>query len=104
MKKAVFLLLTTPIVWICAVTMLPLLMTHVPYLGFNCGSLSCAAGSLESFMVWTGFSLLVIGMVMGCAWESLQPSRQKIVYIPQSYHEAHAQQQVSPIQGHIHPT
>jgi hypothetical protein len=111
MKKAVFLLLTTPIVWICVITLFPLIMIHIPYLGLNCGSLSCAAGSLEQFMIWTAFSLLMIGMIMGCAWESLQMhtkvdqvvSRQKIIYIPQSYQYTNAQQQISPIQGHIHP-
>lgn len=102
MKKAVFLLLTTPIVWICAITIFPLIMIHIPYLGFNCGSLSCAAGSMESFMLWTGFSLLVIGMVMACAWEGLA-SRQKIVYISQSGHDGYAQQQIGAVQRHIHP-
>jgi hypothetical protein len=111
MKKAVFLLLTTPIVWICVVTLVPLIVIHIPYLGFNCGSLACAAGSLESFMVWTGMSLLVIGMLMGCAWESLQRrqhssphSRQKILYIPQRHHQPYTQQQAGAIQPHIHPT
>jgi hypothetical protein len=105
MKKAVFLLLTTPIVWICAVTLFQLITIHIPYLGSNCGTLACAAGSLESFMVWTAFTLLVIGMVMGCAWEGLQqrPSRQNILYIPQGHHDGKAQQQVCAIQPHIHP-
>ena len=102
MKKAVFLLLTTPIVWICVITIFPLIMSHIPYLGNNCGSLACAAGSVESFMLWTGISLLVIGMIMGCAWEALA-SRQKIVYVAQCGHDDHAQQHGGPIQRHIHP-
>jgi hypothetical protein len=106
MKKAVFLLLTTPIVWICVITLFPLIMIHIPYLGLNCGSLSCAAGSLEQFMIWTAFSLLMIGMIMGCAWESLHSSasRQKVLYIPQSYHNNNGQQQRGSIQSHIDPT
>jgi hypothetical protein len=102
MKKAVFLLLTTPIVWICVVTIFPLIMIHVPYLGMNCGSLACAAGSVESFMLWTGFSLLAIGMIMGCAWEGLV-SRQKIVYISQGGHDGHAHEHSGAIQRYIHP-
>ena len=70
MKEAVFLLLGTPLVWICAVTLFQMIMVHVPYLGANCGSLSCAAGSLESFAVWTLFSVLVVGALLAWVWGS----------------------------------
>lgn len=104
MKKAVFLLLMTPIVWICLVTVVPLAMLHVPYIGSNCGSLRCAAGSMESFMMWTAISVLLIALLMGCAWETLQqPSRQKIVYIAEPRQNYQAKQGIQPVESNIHP-
>ena len=59
-------LLSTPLVCICLVSLLHLLLVHVPYLSPDCGSVRCAAGSMPQFVVWSIVLVLGVGSVVAC--------------------------------------
>ena len=64
MERIFFAVLSIPLLFICLVSSIQMLLVHVPYLTFNCGSAHCAAGSVEQFVIWTLLMILLVAYLL----------------------------------------
>lgn len=67
-EKWFFILLSTPMAFICFVSSIKVILEDIPYLSPNCNSLQCASGSIAQFIVWTCVLLLCMAIILTMAY------------------------------------